>query len=77
MTVAENIHQYVQKLPDFLQLEVLDFVKYLLFKREQELLHQQDDGLAWSNLSITLAMRDMEDEDIPNYTIEDLKETFG
>ncbi len=24
MTVADNIHQYVQKLPDFLQLEVLD-----------------------------------------------------
>lgn len=76
MTVADNIHQYVQKLPDFLQLEVLDFVKYLLFKREQETLSQQDEFI-WSNLSLALAMRSMEDEDTPNYTTEDLKETFA
>jgi hypothetical protein len=76
MTVADNIHQYVQQLPDFLQLEVLDYVKYLLFKREQDVLFQQDESNG-SVLSIALAMRGMEDEDIPNYTIEDLKEPFG
>jgi hypothetical protein len=41
MTVTENIQHYVQMLPDSLQVEVLDFVKYLLFKRERETVQEQ------------------------------------
>jgi hypothetical protein len=55
---------------------VLDFVKYLLFKKEQEVLSGQDDS-AWSNLSLELAMRGMEDENLPVYTREDLQEVFS
>ena len=73
MTVTESIQQYVQKLPISLQIEVLDFVKYLLFK--QEVLSNQDDS-AWSNLSLELAMQGMENEDLPVYTREDLQEVF-
>ena len=75
MIVTERIHQYVQKLPEPFQTEVLDFVEYLLQKAERETVQQ--DELAWSNLSLELAMRDMEDEDTPNYTTADLKEVFS
>jgi len=75
MIVAERIHQYVQKLPEPLQAEVLDFVEYLLLKVERETAQQ--DELAWSNLSLSLAMRGMEDEDTPSYTIADMKEVFS
>ena len=75
MTVSESIQQYVQKLPISLQMEVLDFVEYLLFKKEQEALRDQDDS-AWSNLSLELAMQGMENEDLPVYTREDLQEVF-
>lgn len=75
MTTLENIHQYAQMLPDSLQREVLDFVRFLLFKREQEITPEQDD-MEWSNLSLASAMRGMEDEDTPVYTLDDLKEVF-
>jgi hypothetical protein len=74
MTTAERIHQYIQKLPESLQIEVLDFVEYLLLKEERKTVQQ--DELAWSNLSLALAMRGMEDEDTPTYTTADLKEVF-
>jgi len=75
MTTLENIHQYAQMLPDSLQQEVLDFVRFLLFKREQEITPEQDD-MEWSNFSLASAMRGMEDEDTPVYTTDDLKEVF-
>lgn len=76
MTVAENIHQYVKTLPNSLQLEVLDFVRFLLFKREQEPTPEQDE-IEWSNFSLASAMRGIEDEDTPIYTTDDLKEVFS
>ena len=76
MTITESIHQYVQMLPDPLQQEVLDFVKFLLFKREQEITPEQDE-IEWTNFSLASAMRGMEDEDTPIYTTDDLKEVFS
>lgn len=70
MTLDEKIHQYVQKLPRSFQEELLDFVEYLVMKAEQQ--EQQD----WSSLSLSSAMRDMEDEPV-SYTISDLRESFG
>lgn len=75
MTTLESIHQYAKMLPDSLQQEVLDFVRFLLFKREQEITPEQDD-IEWSNFSLASAMRGMEDEDTPVYTADDLKEVF-
>jgi hypothetical protein len=75
MVVTERIQQHVQKLPPALQAEVLDFVEYLLLKLGRET--SQKDELAWSNLSLTLAMRGMEDEDVPAYTTADLKVEFS
>ena len=76
MTVAESIQQYVRQLPDALQLEVLNFVEYLLFKQTQEALEAQDQA-EWSNFSVASAMRGMENEETPLYTLDDLREQFS
>jgi len=51
--------------------EVLDFVEYLLLTIER------GDTLVWSDLSLSLAMRGMEDEDTPDYSTADLKQVFS
>jgi hypothetical protein len=70
MTLDEKIHQYVQRLPRSFQEELLDFVEYLVMKADQQ--EQQD----WASLSLSSAMRDMEDETI-SYSLSDLRVTFG
>lgn len=74
MTV-EMIHQHVQRLPAPFQTKVLDFVEYLLLKIERGATYR--DALAWSDLSLSLAMRGMEDEDTPDYSVADLKKVFS
>jgi len=75
MVIAEQIQQYVQKLPASFQVEVLDFVEYLLAKAEREALCREE--RAWSDLSLASAMRGMEDEDAPIYAPADLKMVFS
>ena len=70
MTLDEKIHQYVQKLPQSFQEEVLDYVEYLVMKAEQQA--QQE----WESLSLSSAMRDMEDASV-SYSLSDLRVTFG
>jgi len=74
MTIADIILRYVQRLPEPLQAEVLDFVECLLAKAEQS--EGEEDVQLWSALSLSLAMRGMEDEETPEYTVDDLKEAF-
>jgi Protein of unknown function (DUF2281) len=70
MTLDEKIQHYAQKLPASYQEELLDYVQYLLMKAEQQ--EKQD----WTSLSLTSAMRGMEDE--PDlYSLSDLKVVFG
>ncbi|MBI4788073.1 MAG: DUF2281 domain-containing protein [Chloroflexi bacterium] len=75
MTVAEQVVQALQQLPEPLQFKVLDFVEYLLAKAQGQAA--QDDEHTWSNLSLSLAMRGMEIEPTPEYTAEDMKEVFA
>ena len=75
MTIDEMIQESVQKLPPDMKAEVLDFVGYLLTKAEQDNARLEDAN--WSRFSLTAAMRGMEDETEPEYTREDLKETFA
>ena len=70
MTLDEKIHRYAQKLPYSFQEELFDFVKYLLAKAEQQ--EKQD----WASLSLTSAMRDLEDEPAL-YSISDIRVSFG
>ncbi|MCL4262019.1 MAG: DUF2281 domain-containing protein [Anaerolineae bacterium] len=76
--VANKIHRQVLALPEPLQVEVLDFVEFLLSRLESETLEETQtiENRDWSKLSLAMAMRGMEDEDIPEYTIADLKESF-
>ena len=70
MTLDEKIYEYVQKLPRSFQQELLDYVEYLLMKAEQQ--ERKD----WGSLSLSSAMRDMEDESV-SYSLADLRVTFG
>ena len=70
MTLDEKIHEYVQKLPRSFQEELLDFAEYLLMKAEQQ--EKQE----WASLSLSSAMRDLEDETV-SYSLSDLRVTFG
>lgn len=74
MAVAERIQKYVQRLPERLQSEVLDFVVYLVSKAEREENEREESD--WQALSLTQAVRGMEDEEGPAYTTADLNETF-
>lgn len=75
MVITERIQQCVQRLPASFQVEVLDFVEYLLAKAEREAVRQEEKD--WSDLSLSFAMCGMEDEDTPMYTTDDLKVVFS
>ena len=74
MTLPEKIIQHLQKLPESVQAEVLDFVEYLELKvgGHQNFQDERD----WSTLSLSYAMRGMEDEQT-SYSANDLKEVFS
>ena len=74
MTLPEKIIQHLQKLPESVQAEVLDFVEYLESKvgTRQNIPDERD----WSTLSLSYAMRGMEDEQT-SYSSNDLKEVFS
>ena len=78
MTLIEKIHERILVLPEPRQAQVLDFVEFLLLKDETEPQGaiQEQENLEWSYFSLAMAMRGMEGEEEPEYTIEDLKEIF-
>ena len=75
MAVVEKIQQCIKGLPEPLQAEVLRFAESLKAKTEQEDAARED--RQWSELSLTLALRGMEDEDSTEYSVSDLKEAFS
>jgi len=70
MAVIERIQERVKLLPEPTQYQVLDFVDYLLYRSRQE-------DLLWSKLSLRWALRGLEDEEWPEYSAQDMKETWG
>lgn len=70
MTLDEKIRHYAQKLPRSFQEELLEFIQYLLMKAEQQ--EKQD----WGSLSLSSAMRDMEDEPAL-YSMSDIRVSFA
>ena len=75
MILSERIQQHIQGLPASFQAEALDFVEYLVAKAEREAARQEK--RSWSSLSLSFAMRGMEDEDTPLYSLSDLKVAFS
>ena len=72
MTVAELIAQYLRRLPESVQAEVLDFIRGL---EGTGTAGEADQGSEWSAYSLSSAMRGMGDE--PNlYSLDDLREVF-
>ena len=71
MTTVERIHEQIQKLPEPLQAEALDFIEVLM---QRQSVRKED--WDWSHLSLAAAMRDIEDEDVPIYDESDLKERW-
>ena len=74
MTITEVIIQHLKTLPESAQAEVLDLVEYLESKVETD-KHTQDET-DWSALSLSQAMRGMENEQT-SYSIKDIKEIFS
>ncbi len=70
MRISEKIVEGVNTLPESKQIEILDFVEYLKQKSAKEI------DKAWSDLSVSSAMRGMETEE-SLYSQIDLKETFS
>jgi hypothetical protein len=73
--LSERIQQSLEQLPTSFQAEVLDFIEYLAAKAEREAFEREK--REWSHLSLSFAMRGMEDEDTSAYTLADLKVVFG
>lgn len=74
MALSRRILEHIERLPASFQEEVLDFVEYLLAKADRDAVREE--GALWSGLSLSAAMRGMEDEDTPTYTSADLKVVF-
>ncbi len=70
MSIAEAIIKDVQALSESKQAEVLDFVQYLRSKAEKQEIKD------WADLSLSSAMRGMEDEQV-SYSINDIMELFS
>ena len=73
MKLSDKICEEVKNLPEPLQVEVLDYVHFLAPKIERQGASDEQDS---KYLSLSLAMRGMEDETSPDYFIDDLKEKF-
>jgi len=69
MSLANKIINNVKELPELKQIEVLDFIEYLKLKTERQ------ENIDWSTLSLSSAMRGMENEQ-SHYSLNDLKESF-
>jgi hypothetical protein len=69
VAILEEIQDKVKLLPESSQHQVLDFVDYLLYRSRQE-------DLLWSKLSVRWALRDLEDEEWPEYSAQDLEERW-
>jgi hypothetical protein len=70
MTLDEKIHHYARKLPRSFQEELFDFVQFLVIRAEQQ------EKREWDSLSLSLAMRDIEDEPAL-YSTSDLRVVFA
>lgn len=67
--LADLVYEKMRRLPEPTQQEVLRFVEYLLFQSRQE-------NILWSQFSLAMALRGLEDESWPEYGEADLKEKW-
>ncbi len=70
MTTAEQIKKQVEKFPESVQSEVLDFIEFLEAK-----LEDRSEEARWESFSLKSAMRGMESEETA-YSRSDMIEEF-
>lgn len=74
MDVSEKISERLQRMPEHVQAEVLNYAEYLLARAEGEEAREGDRD--WSRMSLISAMRGIDTEDDPEYTLDDLEQRF-
>ncbi|MDO8724934.1 MAG: hypothetical protein Q7J35_02570 [Candidatus Methanoperedens sp.] len=72
--IFEQIVKVIQSFPYQMQVEVLDFIGYLKSKVATEQERRED--MEWSYLSLTNAVKDIDDEKEEGYSEADLKEKW-
>ncbi len=73
MSLTEKILEHLQSMPEPMQVEVLHFVEYLESKIKNS---EFEDEADWFTLSLSYAMRGMEEESAP-YSLKDVKDFFS
>ena len=74
MSTLEETVKVMKELPDKLQTEVRDFAEFLAARGGGASVVRDGD---WTTLSLSCAMRGMENEEGPTYSLSDLKEAFS
>ena len=74
MSAMEQITDRLQMLPPRLQREVLDFIDFLAQRVAQR--EDASEDADWTKFSLAQAMNGLENEDSPEYSEADLKETW-
>ena len=74
MSAKEQITDRLEKLPQPLQREVLDFIDFLAQRVAQ--LEGAGEEADWEKFSLAQAMSGLENEDSPEYSEADLKEKW-
>jgi hypothetical protein len=74
MSIKQIIQDKIDILSEEKQTEVLTFLNSLIESQNEYDLQQ--DNNEWSHFSLEQAMRGLEDDNLPEYTEEDLKEKW-
>ncbi|MFA4957674.1 MAG: hypothetical protein WC556_11965 [Candidatus Methanoperedens sp.] len=72
--IFKQIVNNIQTFPYQMQVEVLDYIGYLKSKLALEQARKEE--VDWSHLSLTNAVKDIDDENEEEYTEADLKEKW-
>jgi hypothetical protein len=74
MSIKQIIQDKIDTLSEEKQTEVLTFLNSLIESQNEYDLQQENDE--WSRFSLEQAMQGLEDDNLPEYTEQDLKEKW-
>ncbi len=75
MSIKQIIQDRIDVLSEEKQTEVLTFLNSLI-ESQHEYDHHQQENDEWSRFSLEQAMQGLEDDNLPEYTEQDLKEKW-
>ncbi len=74
MSIKQIIQERIDVLSEEKQTEVLTFLNSLIDSQNEYDRQQEDDE--WSHFSLGQAMQELENDNLPEYTEQDLKEKW-